>query len=159
MTNIRLLRSAKKLRAAALRMSACDPWLKLGLDARQCFRGLTAPGRRTYEASAGGRPAGHVTINMAGTLRGYIQVLFVAGDFRGRGVGELLLRFAEKKIFSASPNVFLCVSSFNKGAARFYRRQGYDRAGLFRDFLVKGHDEILLRKTRGPLLSYNPAKK
>jgi hypothetical protein len=30
--------------------------------------------------------------------------------------------------------------------------------GELPDFLVKGHSEILLRKTRGPLLTFTPAK-
>lgn len=151
--------SVKDLRAAARRMAASDPWLKLGLDARRCFKSLAAPYRETYSASSGGVHAGHVTINMNGLLRGYIQVLFVAEGRRGRGVGEGLMRFAEKKIFRDSPNVFLCVSSFNKGAIRFYRGLGYRKAGLLENFLAKGHDEILMRKTRGPLLSYKTGKK
>lgn len=152
------LRSPARLRAAARGMAACDPWRKLGLSEKACLAGLTAPYRATYGAFARDRLAGHVTINMSGTLRGYIQVLFVADGFRGRGAGETLMRFAEKKIFAASPNVFLCVSSFNKGARRFYTRLGYRKAGLFRDFLVKGADEVLMRKTRGPLTTFRPRK-
>lgn len=152
------VRSGARLRAAAGAMAASDPWLKLGLTEKACLAGLTAPYRETYAASLKGRPAGHVTVNMSGTLRGYIQVLFVAEGFRGRGVGEALLRFAEKRIFASSPNVFLCVSSFNSGARRFYARLGYAKAGLFTDFLVKGADEVLMRKTRGPLTTYKPKK-
>jgi len=150
--------SVNGLRAAARRMAACDPWLKLGLDSRACFRGLSAPGRETYGVFSGGEPAGHVTINMAGLLRGYIQVLFVAEAFRGQGVGEELMRFAEKEIFRSSPNVFLCVSSFNKGAIRFYTRLGYKRTGRLKDFLVAGWDELLMRKTTGPLKTFKPVK-
>lgn len=150
--------SVKDLRAAARRMALSDPWLKLGLDAASCFSGLSAPYRETYAASIGGAPAGHVTINMSGLLRGYIQVLFVAEGLRGQGVGEELLRFAEEKIFRASPNVFLCVSSFNKGAIRFYRKLGYKLTGRLKDFLVKGSDELLMRKTTGPLRTFKPMK-
>lgn len=153
------LKSAPELRAAARLMAASDPWRKLGLTYERCVKIIRAPYRKTYGARVDSRPAGHITINMSGTLRGYIQALFVAENFRGRGVGELLLRFAEERIFKTSPNVFLCVSSFNKGALRFYLRLGYRKAGLLEDFLVKGHDEILLRKTKGPLLSYTPGKK
>jgi ribosomal protein S18 acetylase RimI-like enzyme len=148
------LRSASGLRAAARRMAGSDPWLKLGLDEHACLRTLSSPGKTTYCAFCGGEPAGHVTVLMSGLLRGYIQILFVPDGFRGHGIGERLLRFAEKEIFRSSPNVFLCVSSFNKGARRFYARLGYKEAGVLKDFLIKGADEVLLRKTKGPLRTF-----
>ena len=95
---------------------------------------------------------GLVVITMYGTFKGYIQALCVAPEARGQGLGEKLMRYAERRIRRESPNVFLCVSSFNKGAIRFYRRLGYRKAGLLKDFLVKGSDELLLRRTWGPLL-------
>lgn len=139
-------------RAAAGLMAASDPWRKLGLTRAHCLKTLEVPFRETYIARTGGRIAGLVTITMYGTFKGYIQSLFVAEDFRGEGLGEELMAFAEKKIFASSPNVFLCVSSFNKGAIRFYRRLGYLKTGLLKDFVRKGSDELLMRKTRGPLL-------
>ncbi|MBI5743906.1 MAG: GNAT family N-acetyltransferase [Elusimicrobia bacterium] len=146
------LKSPRGLRAAARLLAASDPWLRLGLDERRCLKTLTAPYRENYQAAIGVKFAGLVTVAMHGTFRGYIQVLFVADGCRGAGVGEKLLAAAERRIFKDSPNVFLCVSSFNKGAIRFYRRQGYEKAGLLKDFVRQGLDEILMRKTRGPLL-------
>ena len=67
---------------------------------------------------------------------------------------EALLARAEKKIFKKAPNVFLCVSAFNGGAQRFYRRLGYARVGVLKDFVVRGQDEILLRKTIAPSLGF-----
>lgn len=156
---IRKLVSETGRREAAVLMAASDPWRRLGLDAKACLAGLAAPGRETYAASLRGAYAGHVTINMGGPLRGYVQTLFVPGGFRGRGVGEKLLRYAEGRIFRSSPNVFLCVSSFNRGGRRFYSRHGYAKAGLLRDFIIKGADELLLRKTRGPLAGYAGGRK
>lgn len=137
-------------------MAASDPWLTLGLRGRHCLKTFSAPFRETYAARSGKELTGFVVITMCGTFRGYIQVLFVAPGHRGKGLGEELLAFAEKKIFTRSPNVFLCVSSFNKGAQRFYRRLGYRKAGLIKDFLVKGSDELLLRKTLGPIRDFAP---
>lgn len=144
--------SANDKRAAAELMAASDPWHKLGLTRAHCLKTLEVPFRETYTLRAGGRIAGLVTITMYGTFKGYIQSLFVAEGFRGQGLGEELMAFAEKKIFASSPNVFLCVSSFNKGAIRFYRRLGYRKAGLLKDFVKKDSDELLMRKTTGPLL-------
>ncbi|MBI4351789.1 MAG: GNAT family N-acetyltransferase [Elusimicrobia bacterium] len=146
----RLISSDKH--AAAALMAASDPWLKLGLGPAHCLKSLNVPFRETYVTKAAGKISGLVTITMYGTFKGYIQSLFVAEGFRGEGLGGKLLAFAEKKVLARSPNVFLCVSSFNTGALRFYRRLGYKKAGLLKDFVRKGSDEILLRKTTGPLL-------
>ena len=146
------LLSQKDKRAAAVLMAASDPWASLGLGPEDCLKTLSAPFRETFIIKESGGLAGLVAITMYGTFKGYIQALFVAEGFRGRGIGEKLLAFAEKKIFRDSPNVFLCVSSFNKGAQRFYRRLGYKKTGALKDFVVKGSDEILMRKTTGPLL-------
>lgn len=153
------LTSEKDKRAAAALMAASDPWLALGLDARACLRGLAAPGREIYAARSAGEFAGFVVLTMFGTFRGYVQTLFVAPAARGGGVGEALMAFAERRVFSETPNLFLCVSSFNKGAQRFYRRLGYAKAGVLKDFIIKGADELLLRKTLGPLRSYVPRRK
>ena len=152
------LRLTKDKRAAAALMAASDPWRKLGLRKEHCLKTFSVPFRETWAAREGDAIAGFVVITMYGTFRGYIQVLFVAPGFRGGGLGGELMRFAEGKIFSRSPNVFLCVSSFNKGATRFYRRLGYSKAGLLKDFLIKGSDELLLRKTKGPLRDFTPAR-
>lgn len=153
------LASPKDKKSAAELMAASDPWLKLGLRARHCLKTFSAPFRETYAARAGKELAGFVVITMYGTFRGYIQVLFVAPGYRGKGLGEELMKFAEKKIFASSPNVFLCVSSFNKGARRFYRRRGYTQAGLLEDFLIKGSDELLMRKTIAPLSEFSPGRR
>ena len=71
-------------------------------------------------------------------------------DWRGRGVGARLMQFAEERIQRQSPNVFLCVSSFNTAAQQFYHRRGYELVGRLRNFVVPGHDELLLRKTGPP---------
>jgi len=146
-------------RAAAALMAASDPWLTLGLGKAHCLRTLNAPYRETYAARAGRELAGLVTVTMYGTFRGYIQSLFVAPGHRGKGLGEELMRRAEQVILARVPNVFLCVSSFNKGALKFYRRLGYRKAGVIKDFFQKGSDELLLRKTLGPLQTFSPRRK
>jgi ribosomal protein S18 acetylase RimI-like enzyme len=78
----------------------------------------------------------------------------VAPEARGQGLGTELLRWAEARVFGEQPNLFLCVSSFNPDARRLYERLGYQTVGVLEDFLVAGLDEILMRKTRGPLLGF-----
>jgi [ribosomal protein S18]-alanine N-acetyltransferase len=64
------------------------------------------------------------------------------------------VQFAEKRILRVSPNVFMCVSSFNVGARRLYQRLGYEVVGELSNFIVQGHAEILLRKTVGPTTGF-----
>jgi ribosomal protein S18 acetylase RimI-like enzyme len=91
---------------------------------------------------------------MTGAFVGYIQTICVDPRCRGRGLGSTLLQFAEQRIRTASPNIFMCVSSFNERAQRLYQRHGYAVVGELTDYIVKGHSEILLRKTFGPITSF-----
>jgi len=79
------------------------------------------------------------------------RTVAVREDWRGRGLGSALIAFAEARILPETPNVFLCVSSFNHRARALYERLGYEVIGE-RDYIVQGHAEWLLRKTVGPLL-------
>jgi ribosomal protein S18 acetylase RimI-like enzyme len=95
-----------------------------------------------------------IIIDMRGVLAGYIQTICIRADRRGQGVGTTLIKWAEERIFRDSPNVFMCVSSFNPDAQRLYTRLGFERVGLLSTFVVPGHDELLLRKTRGPWVEF-----
>ena len=77
-----------------------------------------------------------------------------AREVYGRGLGSALITFAERRIFHDQPNVFICASSFNPGARRLYERLGYVAVGELTDFVVRGHSELLLRKTTGPLTEH-----
>lgn len=48
------------------------------------------------------------------------------------------------------------MSSFNVRAKDLYERLGYSIVGELKDFIVTGHSEWLLRKTRGPLSEFEP---
>jgi len=137
-------------------MSATDPWKTLGRDHGMCLRMLQDVGRERYVAVLGGSVAGFLVVNMHGAFVGYLQTICIDEARRGAGLGTRLIRFAEERIFCESPNVFLCVSSFNPGARRLYERLGYTVVGALGDYVVAGHDEILMRKTRGPLAGYHP---
>ena len=86
-------------------------------------------------------------LSEGGPLNGYINLLCVREDCRGRGLGAALIAWAEEKIFAQSPNAFICASS--SGARRLYERLGYRLVGVLKDYVAAGHDEVLLRKTRG----------
>ncbi len=137
--------------ACARMMAASDPWLTLRRGEDACARALGDASRERWIARREGAIAGFIILNMTGPFTGYLQTIVVAETMRGRGVGSALLTFAEERIHRVSPNVFLCVSSFNEGAKRLYEKSGYEVVGVLRDYLVRGYDEILMRKTIGTL--------
>ncbi len=139
-------------------MAASEPWLTLRRDFAASLRILRDESKERYVALAGGEIAGFLILNMKGAFVGYVQTVCAAPAHRGQGVGTALMAFAERRVFRVSPNVFLCVSSFNDGARRLYERLGYAYVGELADFLVAGHSELLYRKTIGPILGFKPPK-
>ncbi len=154
--SIRPLTGEAEARFCAEFLAASDPWLTLGMTAEQARARLTNPAREVYVATVAEALIGVMVFDLTGVLNGYLQILAVHPDWRGRGVGAQMLVWAEERIFRQSPNVFLCVSSFNERAQEFYQRRGYQRVGVLPDFLTAGLAEILLRKTRGAWLPFTP---
>jgi len=142
--------------ACARMMSSSEPWITLGRDYSRCVTAVSDPGRELYVALAGSEVIGFILLNMLGPFPGYIQTVCVAESARGQGIGSQLVDYAEARIGQVSPNVFLCVSSFNRGARRLYERMGYQLVGTLTDYLIVGHDELLYRKTLGPWSSFTP---
>jgi ribosomal protein S18 acetylase RimI-like enzyme len=147
---IRALAGADEARACARLMVQSEPWITLGRSEAAALGILEDPGREVHVLVQDEAIAGFVILDLRGPLRGYVQSVCVAPERRGRGLGTQLVRWAEERIFRESPNVFLCVSSFNDGARRLYERLGYEAVGRLEDHVVRGHAEILLRKSRGP---------
>jgi ribosomal-protein-alanine N-acetyltransferase len=131
----------------AAMMANSDPWTTLGMDAAACRAGFQGPCKEIFVATFKDEPAGLAILQVCGSFNGYIQILFIAEAFRGRGLGKQLLTFCEKRIFQHSPNVFICVSTFNTKAHRLYEKSGFTPVGKLKDFVKPGYDEWLLRKT------------
>lgn len=141
-------------RLAAQTMSTSEPWLTLGRNFEESLAIINDPSRERFVAHDDGAFRGFLLMNARSPLGGYISIVAVASEARGSGVGSRLLDFAEERIFRESANAFLCVSGFNTGARALYERRGYVEVGVLRDFLVSGHDEILMRKTIAPLRDF-----
>ena len=154
---IRALATDGEARQCAALMSSSDPWLRLGRSYDASLAIIRDPAREVYVAvesngpDAGTPVIGFVVVIMQGAFVGYIQSVAVAERWRGRGVGSALIAFAERRILRDEPNVFICASSFNPDARRLYERLGYRVVGELTDFIVRGHSEMLMRKTIGPL--------
>ena len=151
---IRPFEEGRDLELCARMMSESEPWISLGrgYDASRTI--LSDAAKERYVGEDANGVVGFLILSMTGALGGYIQTVCVAPDRRGSGIGTRLMAFAEEKMFRESPNVFLCVSLFNSGAQRLYRRLGYEVVGELANFIVPGHSELLMRKSIGPLRDF-----
>lgn len=141
------------LPAVAAMLSAMDPWRRMGIDLTDDPPSLGRSPFQLYGHSEPGRsPVTVVRFDPRGMMSSqpYIATLAVAPAWQGRGLGKELLFFAEARLFASAQNVFLCVSSFNEAAQRFYARNGYQKVGEFSDYFVRGASEWLMRKIKGP---------
>ena len=148
------LASPEQAVECALLMSNMDPWVTLQRPFVVCLAGVNDPTKEVHVVAEGGRVVAFIILEMHGLLRGYIQTVCVAPTHQRRGLGSRLIRWAEQRIASESPNVFLCVSSFNTEARELYERLGYVQVGTLKDYLVLGYDELLMRKSSGPWTSF-----
>lgn len=153
-TTIRPLHGQAEAEWCARLMAESEPWRTLHRDYRAAISIFSDPDVEKYIALVDGEPAGFLLIIMIGAFTGYIKSVAVAPSHRNRGLGRRLLTFAEQRIFSEQPNVFICVSTFNAAAKRLYERMGYKEVGLLADYIIHGHGEYLLRKSIAPLSEF-----
>jgi [ribosomal protein S18]-alanine N-acetyltransferase len=152
--SIHLTSDPKDFAKCAMFMSATDPWITLGMDFDQCLSAFEGNCKEIYIILVQNEIAGFVIIQTGGTFAGYIQTICIHEKFRGKGFGTKLLQFCEERILKISPNVFICVSSFNKGARKLYSEFGFKLIGELDNFVKEGFTELLLRKTVGPRVGY-----
>src|SRR5665811_420916 len=117
---IRLSTSPKDFAVCARMMSATDPWITLQMDYEQCLKAFEGDYKEIYIIEYENNIAGFIILQVAGTFSGYIQTICIDEAFRGKGLGKILLRYTENRVLKFSPNLFICVSSFNKGAIKLY---------------------------------------
>ena len=156
---IRPLSGAGEALECARQMAASEPWITLGRTVDSSLAVLTDPRKEVHVARDPQGVAGFIILDLQGPFPGYIQTVCVRPDCRGRGLGSEIIRFAEERIFRDSPNVFLCVSSFNPDARRLYDRLGYELVGVLRAYVVPQHDELLMRKSRGSWTEFRASRR
>ena len=149
------LQTEDDARACARLMATSEPWITLGRSYEESLEIIQDPSREVYVARDEPGVAGFLILCMTGVFVGYIQTVCIDPARRGQGLGSKLVEFAEQRILRVSPNVFMCVSSFNLDAKRLYERLGYKVIGELPDYIVRGHSELLLRKTLGPLTGFS----
>jgi ribosomal-protein-alanine N-acetyltransferase len=154
---IRRLFDIGEAETCARMMSASEPWITLRRGYEDSLRQLTDPLKEGYLSTSQDDIVGFMILNMKGAFVGYIQTVCVAPEWRNQGIGTQLVDFAERRIFTEAPNVFLCVSSFNTKAKDLYKRLGYEIIGELKDYIISGQSEILMRKTLAPLTEFKKA--
>jgi ribosomal-protein-alanine N-acetyltransferase len=159
MEEIRPLAGVAEARRCAEMMCSTEPWITIGRTFDESLALLQDPTREVYVAEDDRIVRGFMILNMRGAFIGYIQTVCVDVNARGSGLGTRLVEFAERRIFAETPNVFLCVSSFNPRARKLYERLGYELIGELTDYLIRGESEFLMRKTIGPLRAPAPPRK
>jgi len=151
---IELTTSPDDFAVCAAMMMENDPWVRLGMTYEYCLKAFEGAFKEVFVLKKAGKIIGFVVMQIQGTFKGYIQTICIDAANRGDGYGTKLLRFCEDKIFGYSPNIFICVSSFNEGAIQLYYKLGYKLVGELKDFVKKDSMELLLRKTVGGLADY-----
>lgn len=76
----------------------------------------------------------------------YLKLIAIDPSQRGLGVGNLLMQALENETRKNKNVLYLCVTDFNHGAQKFYKKRGYEKVGRLSNHTKKGIDELLMRK-------------
>ena len=78
----------------------------------------------------------------------YIHIITVKSEYRGQGIGKMLLKFVEDVVFKDYKKLFLVVSDFNSDARRLYESIEYTPIGEIPDLYKNGITECLMMKLK-----------
>jgi GNAT superfamily N-acetyltransferase len=112
-------------------------------------RFLAAPdgGVARFIVEIDGKPGGAVSVRFPWLKGPYLELLALLPPFQRRGIGSALLGwFEEEGMRRGARNLWVCASSFNSSAIRFYGRHGFQPAAMLSGLVADGYGEILLRK-------------
>ena len=115
---------------------AMPPWSVMRYSADALARFLAAPdgGASRYLLQIRGEEAGAVSVRFPWLKGPYLELLAILPAFQQEGI-----RLGAR-------NLWVCASSFNTEALRFYCRHGFHPAATLSGLVADGYDEILLRK-------------
>jgi ribosomal protein S18 acetylase RimI-like enzyme len=126
-------------------MAGSEPWITLGRTLEMCRRVCLNPDYHVFLARAGEERLGFALVHRRGVVGSpYLATLAVASGHRSRGIGQRLVEHVEDVFRTEARHLFLCVSSFNERARRFYLRLGFTQVGEFKDYFIDGASELLM---------------
>lgn len=134
--------------AVAAMLAASEPWATLQFSAAALAKYLTRedPALRRYLISVEGRVAGVICVRHPWLRGPYIELLGLAPEQRGRGLGRAVMAWAEAEARREAKNLWVVASAFNRQALKFYDSLGFRPIGAIPGLVQPGQDEILLRK-------------
>lgn len=128
---------------------AMEPWSVMDYPADRLSEFLAKPdgGVTRCLIEIGGKRAGVIAVRYPWLKGPYLELLALLPPFQRKGIGGMLLeRFEQEAASREARNLFVCASSFNENALRFYRRHGFQDAAVLPGLVAQGYDEVLLRK-------------
>ena len=126
-----------------------EPWSVMNYPAETLAAFLASPDRDVsrYWVSLGGSEAGVVSVRYPWLKGPYLELLALLPQAQGQGVGSSILAWLEREALRhQARNLWVCASSFNTRALRFYERHGFRPAATLPGLVADGYNEILLRK-------------
>jgi GNAT superfamily N-acetyltransferase len=135
--------------ALAASIVAIEPWSVMGYPAEKLASFLATPESavRRYRVSLGASDAGVVSVRSPWLKGPYLELLALLPPAQNRGIGSRIVDWFEATaIEQEARNLWVCASSFNARALRFYARHGFAPVATLPGLVADGYDEILLRK-------------
>jgi GNAT superfamily N-acetyltransferase len=126
-----------------------EPWSVMAYPAEKLARFLETPdgAASRYCVSAANRDAGVVSVRPRWLKGPYLELLALLPPAQNRGIGSRIMAwFEETALADGARNLWVCASSFNEPALRFYARHGFKPVATLPNLVMDGYEEILLRK-------------
>jgi diamine N-acetyltransferase len=130
-------------------ISKIGPWAHYGWGGEQIVRSLQRrdAGVSCYQIRCGDAIAGGIAIQPNWLLGPYLQMLAILPEFQKLGLGARVIGWYEAEARAHKQrNIWLCVSGFNNGAAKFYARHDFVMTAVLDGLVRRGDDELLMRK-------------
>jgi ribosomal protein S18 acetylase RimI-like enzyme len=142
----------RDIEPCAALMASSEPWTRYGIelgDALRMWRQALDTSATVEVARHGPMTCGFAWYIARGAfgLSGYLKLLGVSREVRGRGIGGALLAHVERRALAdGQDDMFLLVSDFNLPAQRFYAAHGYHQVGAIAGYVCPGIGELIYRK-------------
>jgi ribosomal protein S18 acetylase RimI-like enzyme len=132
---------------AARILSESEPWITLGITYERCLKVCHDPEFEMFIAHIDRNPCGVIIMDPKGLAGSpYVKLIAVDPGYRNRKIGTAMLSFVEARFRDKARFLFLCVSSFNTQAQRFYASRGFIKVGELKDFIISGESELIMQK-------------
>ena len=128
---------------------AMEPWSVMSYPADTLAAFLANPdcGASRYVVNVAGLEAGVLSVRHPWLKGPYLELLALLPQAQNRGIGSSIMAWFESAALKhRARNLWVCASSVNARALRFYERHGFITAATLPDLVVEGYNEILLRK-------------